>query len=84
MRQLFTQICSNSTTAKRKWERPCYFRDAIVRVRTFDQAATLVDWELDMGGRYMGASQIAEFENNLAATCQPCEPKVVETEEKDK
>ena len=55
-----------------------------MRVKTFDQVAALVDWELDTGGRYMGASEIAEFENKLAATCTPCKPKVVETIEKDK
>lgn len=69
---------------RRKCLQPPSSRDALVRVKTFDQVAALVDWELDTGGRYMGASAIAEFENKLAATCTPCKPKVVETIEKDK
>ena len=55
-----------------------------MHVTTFDQVATLVDWELDTGGQYMGVAAVAEFEQKLAATCTPCEPKVVETIEKDK
>jgi len=60
------------------------FSDALVHVTTFDQVATLVDWELDTGGQYMGVAAVAEFEQKLAATCTPCEPKVVETIEKAK
>ena len=60
------------------------FRMALVRVKTYNQVATLVDWELDTDGRYMGKSEIEEFERRLAATCPPCWPKVVESFEKDK
>ncbi|KAI0240415.1 Cadherin EGF LAG seven-pass G-type receptor 2 [Lamellibrachia satsuma] len=74
--EMYAEATEDNTTRKAEI-------DALVRVKTFDQVAALVDWELDTGGRYMGSSAIAEFENKLAATCTPCKPKVVETIEKD-